>query len=135
MSGFSVFMLTIHNVPRGVDYVSMDSVPYDEECTPVGSFDNEKWNKVECSIFIKQLVRLNPEMASKCRITMMKNYHDAGIYYDLVILYKQDDEEAEDAAFWFEGNMPDNWDNEAIRELEEAEHPLYYNKIVQMKRA
>lgn len=128
-------MITYRSIPFGCDYVTLDSVPIEEECTQVGDAENEKWNIIECKAYIGQLIRLNPEMAAKCKIDIMKNYHEAGIYYDIAIIYHDDSEESEEAALWFEENAPDHWDEIALQELVEKHHPLHYRKIIPIKSA
>jgi hypothetical protein len=128
-------MLSYNSMRPGTDFVELGPVPIDEDCTQIGDPEQEKWGKIECRAYINQLKRQFPEETMVVQLDLIRNVHDAGIYYEVGAPYRDDNEEQEEAAFYIENNLPNNWDDEAIIELELAEHPLHYAKIISIKTA
>ncbi len=109
----------------GFDFIELGGTPNDEDCTQIEDLDHEKWNKVECRVYINQLKRLFPEQCKLTTLDLIRNIHDFGIYYEVGAPYREGNEEQEDAVYEIEGNLPNNWDEESIKELEIRKHPSY----------
>lgn len=112
-------IVTHKSATRGTrDYISIGNSPYEEPCTQVSSNDPEypAKQKKECRALAGQLIRMNGEPPKGAEFAIMKNPHDFGTYYDLVVVFDTDIEEAVDYAFLCE-DLPENWDGEALEYL------------------
>lgn len=100
------------------DYVDIGSVPSGEKCQQLGADDYDPTKAVkECRAFIAQLRRqFGPEPMS-ARLSVMANPHDFGTYHEVVCYFDDMDEEGANYAFQLEGEMPEWWDEEALKEL------------------
>lgn len=100
------------------DYVTIGNVPYDEECTPNNPNDPAYGARQikECGALARQLMRIYGDPPSGAKFAIMKNPHDFGVYYDLVIIFNLENEVATEYAFKCE-DLPDKWDSEAREEL------------------
>lgn len=121
---------------RGYDFVIIASTPNDEPCTQAGA--DAELQKMECTALINQMRRkYGPEPAT-CEYFILKNTgHDFGTYYEAAILYSEaETEEAEAGAEYAYNceNVPDNWDEEAEKELTAAGHPRYNTIILQLQK-
>ena len=115
--------------------VEIGCTPNNEECYPMGKEQHEYFNKIECRALIGQLKREQPELTDLVRLKIMRNSHDFGIYYEVGAVASLSDEEALEAAWKLQDLLPEQWDKEAIKYLEEMEHPFFYTKIVKLKSA
>ena len=50
--------------------------------------------------------------------------HDFGTYYDVVIVYDDEEEGSEAYMLKVESELPCNWDEESRKKLKENEYPL-----------
>lgn len=102
---------------RNYDVIYIGNTPNDEPCTQVDqSVDYLPAQKRECEVLAGQLTRMYGEPPTGASFCIMKNYHDFGVYYELVVRYLVGNEEAEDYALRCE-NLPDHWDDTARRQL------------------
>ncbi len=104
--------------------IDLASAPTDEDCAQVGSDGYSIRGMAECRVLRRQILReaaaagvVVPESLS---LSVRGNWHDLGIYYELVATFDEGDEAAAEAALWMEGNIPRKWDEEARAELELA---------------
>jgi len=90
--------------------LTLGSAPLDEECAQVGTTGYNVRASMECSLYKAQLLRtFVPPMGAKI---MVKQYrHDVGNYYEVCVVYNDQDEKAEDFAFELESNCPSEWDS------------------------
>lgn len=112
------------------DTISIGPVPSDEDCAQIGSkqYDDITLNKMEVKAYIGQLQRMFPNIPlGGCKYVMVRNDHEFGVYYEAGINYSLNYENMEDEdvsnpnadyAFNVENNAPENWDEQAISELE-----------------
>lgn len=95
------------------DYFTLGSVPCDEDCSQVGSNDYHEKSRIECQAYKKQLLRLFPNAYFK-----IKGFpHDFGTYHEVVVMFTEDDEAEVRQAIEIEDSLPENWDDEAKKEL------------------
>lgn len=126
---------------ENLEFFSLASTPHDENCTPAGQ-DLESQIK-ECTALINQFKRAAGEPDPGAEFFIIENTgHDFGTYYEAGIFYvpTPEDQEEENGseiyAMVIEQNIPDQWDEEANRELREAGHPAHQPaKVVKMKAA
>jgi hypothetical protein len=50
--------------------------------------------------------------------------HDFGTYYDVAVIYDDESEESQEWMLKVEGELPMNWDEEAIKELKAQGYPV-----------
>jgi hypothetical protein len=110
-----------------MERIDLGAVPHGEECAQVGTEGYEARALKECNNYKRQLIRLfegNHAGRSfhsfdcfdlKLRVVGMA--HDFGTYHEVVVEFDQDNAEAVEAAYWFESNSPEHWDEEAKRKL------------------
>jgi len=101
------------------DFIELDTTPCDEPCFQIGSDDYYKQTRIEAKVFIEQLIRIFGEGTENNYFSIKSNPHDFGTYHSLAVYYNDNDEESVDYAYNIEGNTPEKWDEEAIKELKE----------------
>lgn len=102
-----------------IDYHTLGPVPADENCAQVGRDDFRKQAIIEMDVYIDQLWRLFPEAQDK-RVWFSKKWfeHDFGQYGEVVAKWNDEDTEATNYVFdVIDRNLPEHWDEEAIKEL------------------
>jgi hypothetical protein len=102
------------------EILNLAPTPLDENCSEVGDINYREEALKEIHAFINQLRRQFGKEPEGCRYKITSNRHDFGTYYDLDIVFYADDEnetETEKYAYNVENNLPYNWDEEAIKEL------------------
>jgi len=97
------------------DYIDVEGIPADEECAQLGSPDYYERTMREMKVFIKQLRREFGPEPEGFRFKIQACPHDFGTYHMLRLLWST--EEGEEYAMRIEGECPENWDDEARKEL------------------
>jgi hypothetical protein len=107
-----------------MEYMEIGSTPFDESCAQLGQDYYVLKATKEMEAYINQLYRSFPD-AINHKIRFVKKWfnHDFGQYGEVVLKWDTDDSNADDYAYHIERNLPANWDEEAIMELE--------NKIIE----
>ena len=103
------------------DYVSIGSAPCDEDCVQVTKEgDYHEAMKTECRRFL-ELIRkkLGPEPPGT-RLAVKANPHDFGTYYDVVVYFDDEDEQARGYALRCEGWSPRTWADDHLTPEEET---------------
>lgn len=104
-----------------LDEIELGSSPPDEPCAQLGDDGYEELATRECAAYVRLLQRAyaaaHDGQQPTCRLRVKRMPHDFGSYYEVVASYRSDDEEAVNAAFWLEGNGPQQWDEVARTEL------------------
>jgi hypothetical protein len=108
--------------------LELGSAPVDEGCAQLSQDNQTEYAaqaRIECRAFINQLSRLYHDkhgqaMPHGVRLRVKSNSHDFGTYYEVAVTYDCANEDATDAAFWLEQNLPLKWDPEALEELQQA---------------
>jgi hypothetical protein len=99
------------------DHLTIGPTPSGEDCAQVGSPDYAKQARKECTAFINQLRRKFGPEPDGADLRIKSNPHDFGSYYDVACYYDTDDEAAVAYALKCEGETPEEWDDEARKEL------------------
>lgn len=107
---------------RDDEFLSLAPTPYNEDCLQAGS--KRSWCILECSTYIEQLIRKYGECPDNCEFFIMENYHEAGIYYEAAIFYKNENEVAQNYALQLERG-DSLWDNVSLEKLSMSSHPYY----------
>ena len=100
------------------------TVPHEEPCAQLGQPNYSSFSKMEARAFVNQIIRTHGEPPEGTGIKIISCPHDFGTYYDLAIVYNTDDEESEGWMLKVEGDLPNNWDEEAIKELKKGGYPV-----------
>src|ERR1035437_1132786 len=98
------------------DYLEIGCSPCDEPCVQLGSEDYDRRAKKECRALINQLKRMYGEPPESARLTIKGNPHDYGVYFEVRCIYAIDNEAGSNYALKCE-SLPENWDEEAKKEL------------------
>lgn len=89
------------------------SVPHDEPCVQMGDDNYEKFSRLEANALISQIKRVIGEPPSGTSFRLISCPHDFGVYYDVAIIYDDDDEESTEYMLKAESRTPSKWDKEA----------------------
>lgn len=95
------------------DYLNIGPVPNSETCFQVGKHPPEDI-MAQCHIFKRQLIRQFPEATEMFKVK--KFDHDFGTYYEVCVIYDDENEKETQIVYKIDCNCPDNWDNEAKKE-------------------
>ena len=97
--------------------IDLASSPTDEDCAQLGEPGYEERARQECRIFRNQLLRHAEAngvvLPRSLRLRTKSSSHYFGYYFEVTASYPADDEEAASAAYWFEANLPEKWDEES----------------------
>jgi hypothetical protein len=99
------------------DYLSIGSSPCCEDCAQVGSDDYFDKSRIELRAFKNQLIRVFGEPPFGSELRMKAFPHDFGTYHEVVCYFNDNEPESVEYAFNVEGNAPEKWDVEALREI------------------
>lgn len=100
------------------DYLEVGPVPHEEECVQVGSAGYQKQAWRECQAYKNQLERLFPVPNGAPGYFAIKSFpHDFGSYYEVVVVYDEQNETSTEWAFNVENNAPARWDAEALSRI------------------
>ena len=96
-----------------MEYLYLGPVPYEEDCVQVNSnTDYVTAMKAEIRKYISLLETRFPDAPENAFFTMKSEHHDFGPYYEAVVKYDENDENACKYAFCVESNLPARWDDE-----------------------
>jgi hypothetical protein len=96
------------------EYLELGPVPSNEECYQTGK-DDYILIRSEASIYKKQLERMFPDLW----FSVKAFDHEFGTYCEVVVYYNPDDEAEVNKVYEVESNLPQNWDLESLKQLEE----------------
>lgn len=99
------------------DYLEIGSAPAGEDCSQVGSEGYADKARKECRALINQLRRIVGPESGTAHLSIKSFPHDYGSYYEVVCHFDDDDSAAVEYAFKCERELPENWDEEAKKEL------------------
>jgi hypothetical protein len=100
------------------------TVPHDEPCAQLGGNEYSKFSKMEAKALINQITRIIGQPPNGSGLKIISCPHDFGTYYDVAVVYNDEDEESEAYMLNVESSIPSNWDEEAIRELKDQGYPV-----------
>lgn len=100
-----------------LESLSLSPTPVGEECAQLGAPDYHSRARKECRAFINQLIREFGEPPASAGFRISQNPHDFGTYLDVEIRFRDEDEEAVEYAYNLESNLPEHWDEEALKEI------------------
>lgn len=100
-------------------------VPYNEDCEQLGDDYRKPVALLECKVFISQLKRLNGDPPEGTSYVITSNLHDFGTYHDVAITF--DDKKGREYAYRVEDEVPEDWDYQAKKELNEGLIALGYS--------
>lgn len=101
------------------DSLNLAPVPLGEECAQLGAPDYSSRSRKECTTFINQLKRVFGEPPPRANFKITQNPHDFGTYRDVDIQFDEEDDAASEYAYQVEANLPEFWDDTALKELAE----------------
>ena len=101
-----------------MNFETLSCVPCDEDCQQVGMDSYEPTKaKAECRAFLHQLIRQFGNPPEGARLTIKSFPHDWGNYMEVCGVFDENIEEAVNYVYNIEANLPENWDEEAKKEL------------------
>jgi hypothetical protein len=99
------------------DELSIGPTPSGETCEQLGPHYDATKARRECSAFVEQLRRVFGPEPEGARFRITSNPHDFGSYYDVVVVFDDENPEAVAYAFKVEGATPESWDAGAVDRL------------------
>jgi len=100
------------------DHVYVGASPPEEACAQVGTEGYHERARKECQAYVDLLRRTVGPEPEGARLAVKSNDHDFGPYLGVVCYFETDNQEAIDYAFRCESGGPQEWDEEARRELQ-----------------
>jgi hypothetical protein len=100
------------------DYIEIGPTPCDENCAQVGDDNFRMIADKEMSIYIDQLNRMFGDLIKNSHsVSFSKKWfaHDFGTYGEVVINF--DDEKDSEIPYKIERNLPEQWDEEALKQI------------------
>jgi hypothetical protein len=101
------------------DWLDIGSSPPAEPCAQVGSDDYYPHARRECRTYIHQLRRVLGNEPTGARLAIRTNPHDFGDYLWVACYFDPNKQAAVEYAYRCESDGPEEWDEEAIRELDQ----------------
>lgn len=99
-----------------LDYIVLGSTPSSETCTQV-SKTNEYLLEMreECQRYREMLEKRFPiPEGLNAFFSIRKFCHDFGSYYEVVIVFDDENETSSNFAYFAENNLPDSWEDKEI---------------------
>lgn len=96
--------------------ISLGSAPANEECAQVGSdrYEHRAW--AECYKYIQLLRKLCGDVPETIAFLRCRSEeHDFGKYYEVYVLYYDDNEMGVSYAFHLDNNAPLSWDDTELK--------------------
>lgn len=106
------------------DYITLGATPCDEPCEQLGDGYDRSKALLECRVYRDQLLRIakeaGKEVPAGLTLAPKGERHDFGTYYEVAATFDSNDHEAIEMAYWFDHNVPANWDDEARKALRDG---------------
>jgi hypothetical protein len=105
------------------DIIYLGSVPIEEACEQASPENGVAAGFQDVQVYRKQLIRLYTASHGRdltetgCKLQLKCEDHELGSYYEVVASFDVNDEKAMEAAFWFDANSPEFWDEISKKEL------------------
>ena len=100
-------------------YMEIGSSPIEEDCAQVGAEGYYQRAEKELNCYKDQLYRQFTESVEHNISFRIKWFpHDFGTYGEVCVFWNDSDEAANEYAYFIEANLPENWDEQSIKELE-----------------
>lgn len=106
------------------DYITLGPTPADEDCAQIGESGYYEKAKKECSVYINQMTRIlaangwpKEKWPEGFNLVVKSSAHDFGTYHEVNVRFDSDDEKSSDLAYFCDGLIPAEWDEEAKKEL------------------
>ena len=99
------------------NYLDLGDGPAEESSPQLGSSDYYEKVQKWCRAYINQIRRQFGKEPGSARLCIKSNPHDFGTYYSVICRFDDQDQTAVDYAFNIDREVPENWDEEAVREL------------------
>lgn len=99
------------------DTIELGSAPWDEDYADISQENYPERGRAQCRAFLNQLIRAHGKPPDGAKLSVKGLRHDFGTYYEVVVSFDSDDDAACDYAFKLEAESPQNWDDDAKREL------------------
>jgi hypothetical protein len=102
------------------DYITLGSTPTDEDCAQIGTDDYFEKSKKELRAYKSMLERLFSEKLKDSGVYLkIKIFpHDFGSYSEVCVVFDDENEKQIEIAYDMDNNIPSNWDDIAMSELQ-----------------
>ena len=99
------------------DYMNIGASPCGEDCVQLGSENYQARAQKECQAFVGQLERQFGEPPGNAMLIVKNFAHDFGMYLEVCAIFNDEESEEVEWAYKMEGETPEEWDEEALKEL------------------
>ena len=102
--------------------MELGPTPSGESCLQLGAPDySPEGAKQECRKYVKFLEARFPEAPDfRCSFKIKGFPHDFGTYYEVIIVFNDEDERASAFAYFVEANIPEYWSEVNVMKFEMA---------------
>ena len=92
-----------------LNYLTLGPVPANESCAQVGvTPDYATVAQEECHRYMELIQKWHPDAC----LTVKGFQHEFGMYYEVIALYEEGNEEQERQALYVEAHLPEAWTDE-----------------------
>lgn len=92
--------------------MELGSAPVNEDCAQVGSTNYPSVALEQCRRYKKLLEAKFGDPPGDAYFKVKSNLHDFGTYYEVAVVYNENDEKEVEFAFHVESNLPETWDDD-----------------------
>jgi len=101
------------------DYITLGSSPVNEDCAQVGSEDYYLKSRAELVELTRMMETIHPQPGNGAFYAVKAFQHDFGTYRELCAIFDDDDPEQAEWAYQAEELVPEDWDEEAKRNIQD----------------
>ena len=94
------------------DYVCLGPAPVEESCAQIGDHSYEVLATEQCKRYIKRIRDFVGEEVETAKLKIKSNYHDFGVYYEVICEYSVEDDISREYAFKCENHGPLTWNED-----------------------
>jgi hypothetical protein len=92
------------------DFITLGTAPIDEPCAQLGQSDDDGKARAACRRFLGRLRQTFGDEPPGARFAIKSFPRDFGTYYEVVILFDTEDEQAAHYAYRCENELPATWE-------------------------
>jgi hypothetical protein len=111
--------------------LSLGGNPPDEDCVQVTKGNYSAVQRQETEAYKRALIKFLGEPPEGVRFKITNNPHDFGSYYDLVVIFDDDDEAQTKYAFACESDGPATWEDAGMKVSWDRNGDDYSNFLVE----
>ena len=111
---------TLWEKKKMMDYIEIGCTPAEEDCAQVGKEGYAKQARAECRRFVEGIKKFFGKPPALADVRIKSFTHDFGSYFEVVVVFDEDDEKAANYAYLVEEFVPGTWEELEEKTFEEV---------------